>query len=220
MIKCCIFDLDGTILNTISSITYYVNNALTARGIDTVSEEACKLFAGDGARMLVKRALESKGIYDEKLRDELLSEYIKAYDSDPWYLTAPFDGIKEVLSNLKERGIKIAVVSNKPDSTVKMVVPHFFGDVFDEILGIKDGVALKPDPAAARQVLKTLGVSESQTVWIGDTSVDVKTGKNLNVALNIGVLWGFRKREELECAGADIIVSRVDEIFSEVIAYD
>lgn len=220
MIKCCIFDLDGTVLDTVKSITYYVNKTFEAHGIDKITVDECKYFAGNGARLLIKRSLASKGIYDEDFLNKILPEYVAAYDSDPWYLTAPFDGIVKLLSDLKSQGIKIAVMSNKPDSTVKIVVPHFFGDVFDIVLGGREGIPLKPDPAAAKEILGSLGISESETAWIGDTSTDIETGKNLNVRLTVGVLWGFRKREELEGAGADVVVSSADEILREVKSID
>lgn len=220
MIKCCIFDLDGTVLDTVTSITYYVNKTLEAHGIDKITVDECKYFAGNGARLLIKRSLASKGIYDEDFLNKILPEYVAAYDSDPWYLTAPFDGIVKLLSDLKSQGIKIAVMSNKPDSTVKIVVPHFFGDIFDIVLGGRDGIPLKPDPAAAKEILSSLGISEGETAWIGDTATDIETGKNLNARLTVGVLWGFRKREELEDAGADVVVSSVDEILREVKSID
>lgn len=220
MIKCCIFDLDGTVLDTVKSITYYVNKTFEAHGIDKITVDECKYFAGNGARLLIKRSLASKGIYDEGFLNKILPEYVASYDSDPWYLTAPFDGIVKLLSDLKSQGIKIAVMSNKPDSTVKIVVPHFFGDVFDIVLGGREGIPLKPDPAAAKEILGSLGISESETAWIGDTSTDIETGKNLNVRLTVGVLWGFRKREELEGAGADVVASSADEILREVKSID
>lgn len=219
MIKCCIFDLDGTILDTITSITHFVNKTLEAHGIEKITVDQCKYFAGNGARNLIKRSLASKGICDDEVIEKILPEYVAAYDSDPWHLTAPFAGIEKVLSELKARGIKIAVMSNKPHSTVEIIVPHFFGDIFDEFQGIEEGIALKPDPAAGKAILDRLGISEEETAWIGDTSTDIETGKNLGAALTIGVLWGFREYGELKTAGADVIIKNTEDIISEVLSF-
>ena len=108
--------------------------------------------------------------------------------------------------------MKLAVLSNKPDTSVKSIVEHFFPGIFDEAAGGIDGVPLKPDPTAAIGILERLGISESETAWVGDTSTDIETGKNLKAAISIGVLWGFRKREELVAAGADLIVDHPSEI--------
>ena len=220
MIKCCIFDLDGTILNTITTITYFVNETLQKYGIETITEDECKYFAGNGARKLIIRALKSKGITDECLIEKVLTDYNAAYDSDPLYLTDAFPGIKELLVSLSERGIRLAVLSNKPDSTVKSIVKSFFSGMFDDVRGGIEGVPLKPDPDIPLAILSGFGISPENTAWIGDTSTDVETGVNLGAALNIGVLWGFRLREELERAGADVIVSTPEQILSEVIKVD
>ncbi len=220
MIKCCIFDLDGTILNTITTITYFVNKTLKSNGIYAVTEDECKYFAGNGAKLLITRALRSKGIEDADTIEKVLDEYNSSYDSEPLYLTAPFEGIQELISDLKDAGIKLAVLSNKPDSTVKSIVKHFFNDSFDVVLGGRDGVPLKPDPAVPREIINILGVSNGETAWIGDTGTDIETGKNLGAALNVGVLWGFRPRSELELAGADVIVSRADEMLKEIFKID
>ncbi len=217
MIKCCIFDLDGTILDTITTITYYVNKTLQNHGIGTVTEDECRYFAGNGARALITRALNSKGITDEERIERILLEYTAAYDEAPLHLTAAFDGIIELVGKLKERGLRLAVLSNKPDFAVKSVVAHFFGDSFDSVLGGRDGVPLKPDPTVPLQIAETLGISPCEVAWIGDTSTDMETGKNLGAGLNIGVLWGFRPRAELVGAGADVTVSSADALLAEII---
>ena len=220
MIRCCIFDLDGTILDTIGSITYFVNKTLNEYGIESVTVEECKYFAGNGARNLIKRALTSKGVMDEALTEKILADYVEAYDKDPLYLTTVFEGIDGLLSELRLRGVKLAVLSNKPDSTVKSIVKDFFGDAFDVALGGRDGVPLKPDPTAALDILNMLGFTPEETAWVGDTSTDIETAKNLKAALSVGVLWGFRKRDELEGAGADIIASSADEVLKGIASFD
>ena len=218
MIKCCIFDLDGTVLDTITTITHYVNVTLEKHGIDKITVDECKYFAGNGAKLLIDRSLASKGITDPDFSAKLLDEYNAAYNAKTFYLTKAFDGIDKLLSDLKANGIKIAVISNKPNPTVQPIIDYFFKDTFDVALGGLDGVPLKPDPAVPKMILSKLGISETETAWIGDTSVDVETGKNLGVRLNIGVLWGFRKKDELVGAGADMVVERADEILTAVLA--
>ena len=217
MIKCCIFDLDGTVLDTINTITHYVNVTFEKHGIEKIDAEECKYFAGDGAKLLIDRALFSKGITDAKLSERLLSEYNGAYNAENLYLTEVFDGISELIGGLKANGIKIALLSNKPDKTVQPIIKHFFDGVFDLALGAVEDMPLKPDPTVAKRMLSSLGIRENETAWIGDTSTDVKTAKNLGVALNIGVLWGFRGADELTDAGADVLVTKPSEIFDAVI---
>ena len=188
MIKCCIFDLDGTVLDTIGTITYYVNEVFRRHGIMPVTEGECNYFAGNGAGMLIERALHSKGIFSEEVRDKILPEYKAAYDKAPVYLTRVFPGIAELLSALREKGIKIAVLSNKPDTATKSVVKRFFPDVFDEVIGASDGVPLKPSPISARSLISRLGITPSEVAWIGDTATDIETAKNLGARLSIGVL--------------------------------
>ncbi len=220
MIKCCIFDLDGTLLDTINSIAYFVNKTFQNHGIDTVTAEECNYFAGNGAKLLVKRALTARGAYDEESFSAILEEYKAAYDANPTYLTDAFPGIRELLASLKSNGVKIAVLSNKPDFATKSVVKHFFGDIFDVVLGGRDGVPLKPDPRAALDILKGFSVSADEVAFIGDTSTDIETGKNLGAKRTIGVLWGFRPEKELKDAGANVIVSSAEQILTEVLSVD
>ena len=212
MIKCAIFDLDGTILDTIGTITHFVNGAITPYGVKPITIDECKYFAGNGARKLIIRSLTSRGVDDPELTEKILAEYNATYDADPLYLTGVFDGVAEALAELKADGVKLAVLSNKPDPTVKQVVEGFFPGIFDVVLGGRDGVPLKPDPTAALDILAELGFSPDECAWVGDTSTDIETGKNLGARISVGVLWGFRKRDELIAAGADAIVNTADEL--------
>ena len=200
MIKCCIFDLDGTILNTITTITHFVNKTLQKFGYPNITEDQCKYFVGNGARLLLTRTLAHFGVTDEKTVDTVLDAYDRDYKSDPYYLTAKYDGIDELLSGLHRAGISLAVVSNKQDRIAKDAVAHFFPDTFDLVVGGKEGVPLKPAPDAPLSVLSALGFAPEECAFVGDTAVDVQTGKNMNAARVIGVSWGFRKREELSDA--------------------
>ena len=219
MIKACIFDMDGTVLDTISTITYYVNETLKKFGIREISEDECKIFVGNGARVLIERTLKSRGC-DENMLEEVLAVYGAAYDANPVYKTAPYDGILKLLSDLKSRGIKVGIVSNKQDFLTRPLARDFFGELVDLARGGREGVALKPAPDAVLDMLRELSVSPSECAYIGDTGVDMKTGKNTNARLTIGVLWGFRGRDELLENGADVIVSRPEEILNEVLKLD
>ena len=216
MAGCVIFDLDGTVLDTISTITYYVNKVFLCEGLEPILEEDCKYYAGNGARKLIERSLASRGITDEATVCRILDVYMRCYEEAPLYLTEPFDGIKEMLAELRGLGYKLAVVSNKPNGATCPVVRHFFGDAFDAITGALDGVPVKPDPTLPLRVVDGLGCDRRDSIFVGDTYVDMETGKNLGSKKVIGVLWGFRKREELEGAGADAVVSTAKELLREI----
>ena len=212
MIKYAIFDLDGTLLNTITTLTYYVNNVLRKRGIKEISEDECKYFIGNGARLLIKRTLDSRGVSDENTFSEVFSEFTEAYNKDTLYLTKAYDGIPELISQLRERKIRLAVLSNKPDDATKAIIPSFFGDSFELVYGGRDGVALKPMPDGFYQICKEFSASPDEVMYLGDSDVDMYTGKNAGAKITVGVAWGFRTREELIGAGADVIVESPDQI--------
>ncbi len=211
MIKAAVFDLDGTLLNTITTIAYYGNKALSAHGLVTFSENDYKYFVGDGAKKLILRMLEEQNACTQEFFLPVYTLYNEIYDSAPTYLTEPYEGIKELISTLKSMDLKLAVLSNKPDFAVKSNIKEFFGDGFDIVCGGKEGVKLKPEPDALFAILSELNVCADECIYIGDTSVDMKTGKAAG-ALTVGVLWGFRDMEELINSGADITVSTPQEI--------
>ena len=203
MIKCCIFDLDGTILDTIGSITHFVNGAITRYGCEPITVEECKYFAGNGARKLIVRALTSRGVTDPVLTEKILSEYNAAYDADPFYLTEKYEGIDKLLGELKARKIKLALLSNKPHSTTVSAAEHFFPEIFSEIFGGRAGVPLKPDPRAADDLFKSLDVRADELIYIGDSGVDMQFGRAIGAAFSLGAGWGFRGTDELLKNGAD-----------------
>ena len=215
MIKAFIFDLDGTLLNTIVTITHYVNLTLAYVGLSPISEEECKMFVGNGARKLITRALASRGVTDAETVERALLYYNSKYDADSLYLTSPYNGIPEMLGALSERGIRLAVLSNKPDSATKPIIAGFFPGLFDIVEGGRDGVPLKPDPHALKDIMEKLSVSESEVVYVGDTGVDMQTGKNAGVARTVGVSWGFRSRDELTSCGADVIYDSAADLLGE-----
>ncbi len=217
MIKYCIFDLDGTLLNTLSTITYYVNKTIEAEGLAPIAEDECRYFVGNGAELLIRRALAARDFHDEQRTLEIFEQYKKNYDTSPLYLTKPYDGIPELLSTLTERGIRCAVLSNKQHEAVVPVVKAFFGDLITSCRGGMAGVPLKPSPEAAYQMLGELGASACEVAYIGDTGVDMQTGKAFGAAKTIGVTWGFRPSSELAENGADVLVSSAQELLEQII---
>ena len=204
-IKCAVFDLDGTLLNTARTIQHYLNLTLSKYGLPTVSEEDTKRMVGNGARILITRVMGDMAA-DTELYDRVYRDYNEAYDADPYYLTKAYDGICEMLFRLKEQGITLAVLSNKPDTAVKLAVEHFFPGVFTSVLGARDGIPLKPDPTVLIDMLDSLGISSDETAYVGDSEPDVLIAKAASVALPIAVSWGFRSVEQLQNAGAELII--------------
>lgn len=212
MTKLCIFDLDGTLTDTIPAISYFGNSALTKFGFPEIPADRYKILVGNGRDLLIHRMLEEVGADTEENYNNVGKAYDAGYEADPLYKTAPYDGIMELLDNLKAKGLKIAVLTNKPDNVAQDVVKLFFGDRFDLIVGQKPKMKIKPDPEGAFYIAKELGADISECVFIGDTYVDISTGKNAGMTA-IGVLWGFRDEAELKGAGADHIVAHPSEIF-------
>ncbi len=216
MVKACIFDMDGTTVNSIKSIAYFANRALNKYGLSSIDTERYKLLVGNGAKTLVKRMFAEVGAADD-IYEEVLNEYNKSYDDNFLYLAKPYDGICELLQKLKKSGIKTAIVSNKPDSTAKKISDELFGkELIDICVGARDGVPLKPDPTVVVEVMKKFEVEPEDCLYIGDTATDMLTGKNAGI-YTIGVLWGFRSRDEIEGAGADMVTDNPKDIFNKAI---
>ncbi len=216
MIKACLFDLDGTLLDTISTISYYGNLALEKFGIESIETDEYKYFVGNGAKLLVERMLNFRNAYTEEMFDKVFEYYNEQYNADVKRYTAPYDGIEDLISELKSQGILTAVISNKPDYAACEAVKMFFKDgSFDIVHGQREGIKIKPDPEGAVDILETLDVKPEETVYVGDTWIDMQTGKSLG-AHTVGVLWGFRKYDELNTHGADIIISEPKEILAYI----
>ena len=212
MIKAAIFDLDGTLLNTLDTITYYTNKTLQKYGISTVSVDDVKYFIGEGSRKLIERALISRGAYNTEKFEEIHADYKNSYDKEPLYLTDVYPGVREALATLSSEGIKLAVLSNKPHSATLSVVKSFFGDSFDTVYGAREGIPLKPDPTSLKSLISEMGFESHEIAYFGDTATDMKTGRAAKAAVTVGVLWGFRTEEELRLAEADTIISSADMI--------
>lgn len=198
MIRCCIFDLDGTLLNTLEALTYVVNLTLEHFGYEPVDEDHMRKFVGDGYQKLLERVLIYRG--DESLEhyEESQSVYMELFAKHSMHNVRPYDGIPELLKGLKARGIKIAVLSNKPDKqTVGNIETVFGKGYFDYVAGERPGIPRKPDPAGVRQILEYFGVKPEECMYFGDTNTDMNTGLGAGL-ITVGVTWGFRDREELE----------------------
>lgn len=215
MIKACIFDMDGTTVNTINSIAYFANNALKKAGLEAIETDVYKKLVGNGAKVLVERMLETVGA-DKTYFDTVSPEYNTTYENDFLYLTEPYEGIIDMLKALKEMGIKVTILSNKPHSTAIKVSDALFGsELIDICYGAREGIALKPDPEGVYSIIDELGLKKEECIYIGDTSTDMKTGKAAGL-YTVGVLWGFRDEAELQESGADIIISHPSELLDIV----
>lgn len=214
MYRACIFDLDGTLTDTLDSLEYSVNKTLEELGQEKITREQCRLFIGNGARYLIERALVATGDTELSKIEDGMSVYGRVFQENCTYKVKPYPGITELLAELKQRGMKLAVVSNKPHRQTVKVVNEIFGEnTFDWAQGQCEELARKPDPEAVIFTLEKLGVSAEEGIYIGDSEVDMKTGKAAEM-LTIGVNWGFRTKEILEEAGADATIDKAEELLA------
>lgn len=214
--KACIFDLDGTLTNTLESMTYSVNLTLEEMGLSKITKDQCRLFVGNGARVLMEKSLKAAGDTDASRIEEGMEIYGRIFDRNCTYHVIPYEGIPEMLKALKDKGIQLAVLSNKPDrQTVKVVKAIFGEELFDYAQGQKEGIRRKPEPDGVWYLMEQMHVSKEECLYIGDSEVDAATGRNAGLK-TIGVLWGFRDRKTLETAGADDLIDRPDELLKFV----
>ena len=190
--KACIFDLDGTLTNTLESMTYSVNLTLEEMGLSKITKDQCRLFVGNGARVLMEKSLKAAGDIDASRIEEGMEIYGRIFDRNCTYHVTPYEGIPEMLKALKDKGIQLAVLSNKPDrQTVKVVKAIFGEELFDYAQGQKEGIRRKPEPDGVWYLMEQMHVSKEECLYIGDSEVDAATGRNAGLK-TIGVLWGFR----------------------------
>ncbi len=213
MIKLCIFDLDGTLADSLGTIAYFCNFALNAVGLGPIDEEKYKFLVGDGRNTLIHRILQYHNTDTPEMFDKTRTIYDKAYEADTIGKTTPFDGIVALLESLKAQNIRLAVCSNKPDNVVCDIVDKLFDNTFDYVTGLKDNQNKKPAPDTALEIADKLNTLPCECLFIGDTNVDILTAKNAKMH-SCGVLWGFRDFDELKEAGADFIISDPCEILN------
>ena len=208
--KAVLFDLDGTLLDTIADLTDSMNIALNHLGFPGHDEESCKVFVGDGVEMFALRALP------ENKRDQatvaecvtlMRQEYTKRWASR----TRPYDGIPQLLDELTSRNLQMAILSNKPhNSTKEMVATLLSKWRFNPVVGAQSYVPKKPDPTLARQISEELRIPPEQFLYLGDTGTDMKTAQASGM-FAVGALWGFRPAEELKASGAQVLVEHPRE---------
>ena len=214
--KASIFDLDGTLTNTLESMTYSVNLTLEEMGLSKITKDQCRLFVGNGARVLMEKSLKAAGDTDASRIEEGMEIYGRIFDRNCTYHVTPYEGIPEMLKALKDKGIHLAVLSNKPDrQTVKVVKAIFGEELFDYAQGQKEGIRRKPEPDGVWYLMEQMHVSKEECLYIGDSDDVAATGRNAGLK-TIGVLWGFRDRKTLETAGADDLIDRPDELLQFV----
>ena len=216
MMKACIFDLDGTLTDTLESLTYSVQAALDEMGLGKITEEQCRRFVGNGARYLMDRALRAAGDENGERLQEGMQVYGRIFDENCTYHVTPYEGILPMLQELKYRGLKLAVLSNKPHLQTCKVVREIFGEqMFDYASGQQEAIRRKPDPEGIFHILERLGVSKEECLYVGDSEVDIKTGLNGGLR-TVGVTWGFRTKEELKAAGAGELIHHPMELLQFV----
>lgn len=207
--KLAIFDMDGTILNTIDDLAASLNAVLEKSGFPTRTMDEVISFVGDGLRTLIERGVPDGS--DSETVDRVLADFKAYYAVHCADRTAPYDGIIELLKNLRTNGCMTAVVSNKVDDAVQELCKKYFDGFFDYAVGERSGILRKPAPDSVNEVLEKLNVSRENAVYIGDSEVDIKTAENAGMD-SIIVEWGFRERDFLLKKGAKTIVSAAKEI--------
>ena len=196
MKKLAIFDLDGTLLNTIEDLGYAANHALQAHGYPTHSIASYPFFVGNGVRRLIERVLPEDARTEATI-DRLLITFKEYYNDHNTDYTKPYEGIPELLSLLSSRGVAIAVASNKYQAATEKLISHFFPTLsFIAVEGQKEGVPVKPDPSIVFEILAKAKTPKADTIYIGDSGVDMETARRACVD-SVGVTWGFRPEKEL-----------------------
>ena len=207
-----IFDLDGTLLSTLDDLVASTNYALRWAGMPERTVEEVRMFVGNGVKLLMERAIPN-GINNPKF-EETYGKFREHYMEHNLDTTCPYEGIPELLCELKRRGKKLAIVSNKFYAATQELAKHFFPDTIEVAIGERDSIRKKPAPDTVLEALKQLGASKDNAVYIGDSDVDIMTAKNCGLPC-ISVLWGFRDKDYLIEHGGTIFVDKPSEILSD-----
>ena len=207
-----IFDLDGTLLNTIGDLAASVDYVMRSRNLPEHTDAEYRQMVGGGIKRLVERALPEELAANESYVDECVTQFRRYYVDNIDRHTVPYEGMCELLRDLQRAGVKLAVASNKFQHGTDRLVSKFFGDIdFVAIEGNREGAPLKPDPQIVTGILSRVGIAPERAVMIGDSGIDIRTAQAAGID-SIGVAWGFRFAEELFEAGAKRVVSEVDEL--------
>lgn len=208
--RAIIFDLDGTLLDTIEDLTGATNHVLVAAGHEPVSAAHCRTMIGNGVRMLLERAMGLEG----KALDEAQAQYLAYYHEHKFDHTRPFQGIPEVLDTLNADGRRLAILSNKPHGATTEMVKHLLSDwPFEHVFGQREGVPMKPDPVAALEICRLMDVPAENFAFVGDSWEDVATAKAAGM-FAVGVTWGLRNEPELHEHGVDAVIHQPGELLS------
>lgn len=210
--KAVLFDLDGTLTDTIDDIADAMNLALRTHGLPEHPRDAYKYMVGNGARKLAERAVGDR----QDCLEAVLDAYQKQYETHNAVKTHAYPGITELLKALNERGLKICVLSNKPDADTQNVVRHYFPTIrFDAVQGQKESIPVKPDPAGAMMLARELRTDPSDFAYLGDTYVDMTCARNAGMH-PFGVLWGFRTAQELTESGAEVLLENPRDLLGYI----
>ena len=204
-----IFDLDGTLLNTLDDLAAAVNHALALEGLPQRSLDEIRSFVGNGAGLLISRSMPEGS--SQELTDKVYAHFSEYYVDHGTVLTAPYDGIAELLRGLKAEGVRLAVVSNKLDAAVPPIMRHYFPGLFDITAGERSGVRRKPAPDLIYYCMESFGTPPERTVYVGDSDVDIMTARNAGIDC-VSVSWGFRDRELFLSLGQTAIADNAQEL--------
>lgn len=205
-----LFDLDGTLLDTLQDLAAAGNHTLSALGLPPHPTDAYRKMVGNGIPKLIERMLpeNNRGEATQQIAGQLFTRYYTRHMDD---FTRPYPGIPALVQSLRAKGIGMAVITNKADEFAGQVVSQYFPGIFDIVLGLREEFAAKPDPASVLHTMELLGARPAATLYCGDSDVDMHTARNARLK-SCGVLWGFRDKEELAAAGADYIAASADEL--------
>ncbi len=214
-IKALFFDLDGTLLYTIEDIATSLNGVLSKHGYPTHSVDQYCQFIGDGMKMLVLRALPEAIRINKPQAESIIAQFREAYSVVDEPTTQPYDGIMPLLKNLQDQGYYLAVVTNKPHDKALAVVDQFFPNVFDAVVGQREGIPVKPDPYSAKELQNSANLASSEIIYIGDSGVDMSLAVTAGY-LPVAVEWGYRSTTELLEKGAKIVISTPLDLLSHI----
>ena len=208
-LKAVIFDLDGTILDTLEDLKNSVNFALSKNGLPVRTIDEIRTFVGNGIRLLMERAVPENT--DSSVVDRCFEDFKAHYKEHSADKTKPYEGIIALLDELKSKGVKLAVVSNKADFAVQTLVEKYFQGLFDFAVGEREGIRRKPCPDSVNEAIKVLDASPDEVVYVGDSEVDVETSRNAGVKC-VAVTWGFRDKCVLESLSPEYIIDKPSQL--------
>ena len=214
--KMVIFDLDGTLVDTLEDLAVSTNVVLEKYGYNTHPIDAYRTFVGNGVYKLIERALPSEVRSEESIA-KMKEDFVEYYDAHLTDFTKPYEGVVETLQTLKEQGILLAVATNKPHrQAIRVVEACFPKDLFVQVEGQQDGRPHKPDPRVIHEIMATHNIKLEEVLYVGDSDVDMETAHNVHIP-GIGVAWGFRGEEELKANGAYAVISRASQLLQYIV---